>query len=72
MKILKNLIVNFKSESNDFLPKLTAESVRLLALITFQKPALFNPLEFISGTKSDSLNYRRGTGNLIYLYIQHN
>lgn len=68
--LLHNLMKNYTTDSSDFIPKLTAEIVRLIGFLSICEEYQFDPLELLYGVKSESLNYRRGCCNIIYFYIQ--
>lgn len=68
-----NLIGKFLNEKSDYLSKLTSEVVRLVAFLVGSKANYhsFQPLAFLHGVKSLSLNIRRSTSILIYVYLFH-
>lgn len=67
-KILCNLIANYDKE---FLVRMTNEIAKLYGYLVVVNPN-FRPEELFAGCNSDSLNIRRSSHGLIYIYfLQH-
>ena len=64
------MIKNYSTDSTDFVPKLTSEVIRCTIILVLGTD-LFKPTELIYGLKSELLNYRRGTANITYLFMEN-
>lgn len=70
LDLMHNLLKNYTTESSDFIPKLTGEIIRLIGFLSVSKECSFDPHSLIYGVTNESMNYRRGCCNIIYLFIE--